>query len=91
MELRALRAQLEAAEAEWREKFEARTIDWSEASNALYVWRHRAKDAEARAESAEAKLLPGELRKVAKRNLRSMIERGSDDRDLMLKCLEELS
>ena len=49
-----LRAQLEAAEAEWREKFEARTIDWSEASNALYVWRHRAKDAEARAEAAEA-------------------------------------
>lgn len=32
-----------------------------------------------------------ELRKVAKRNLRSMIERGSDDRELMLKCLEELS
>ena len=54
MELRALRAQLEAAEAEWREKFEARTIDWSEASNALYVWRHRANDAEARAEAAEA-------------------------------------
>lgn len=49
-----LRAQLEAAEAEWREKFEARTIDWSEASNALYVWRHRANDAEARAEAAEA-------------------------------------
>lgn len=49
-----LRAQLEAAEADWREKFEARTIDWSEASNALYVWRHRAKDAEARAEAAEA-------------------------------------
>ena len=47
-------ARAEAAEAEWREKFEARTIDWSEASNALYVWRHRAKDAEARAEAAEA-------------------------------------
>ena len=34
---------------------------------------------------------PSELRKVAKRNLRSMIERGSDDKALMLKCLEELS
>lgn len=32
-----------------------------------------------------------EIRIVAKRNLRSMIERGSTDRQLMLKCLEELS
>jgi len=32
-----------------------------------------------------------ELRVVAKRNLRSMIDRGSSDRELMLKCLEELS
>lgn len=32
-----------------------------------------------------------ELRIVAKRNLRSLIERGSDDTALMLKCLEELS
>jgi hypothetical protein len=32
-----------------------------------------------------------ELRKVAKRNLRSLIERGSDDKALMLRCLEELS
>lgn len=59
-----LRAQLEAAEAEWREKFEARTIDWSEASNALYVWRHRAKDAEARAEAAEADAARYQLLKV---------------------------
>ena len=59
-----LRAQLEAAEAEWREKFEARTIDWSEASNALYVWRHRAKDAEVRAEAAEADAARYQLLKV---------------------------
>lgn len=32
-----------------------------------------------------------ELRKVAKRNLRSLIERSSSDKELMLKCLEELS
>lgn len=34
---------------------------------------------------------PSELRKVAKRCLRSYIENGSDDKALMLKCLEELS
>jgi hypothetical protein len=32
-----------------------------------------------------------EYRATAKRNLRSMIERGSADKALMIKCLEELS
>ena len=76
-EVDTLRTQLEAAEAH------INRLD------AAFVCAHA--QLEARAEAAEAKLLPGELRKVAKRNLRSMIERGSDDRDLMLKCLEELS
>lgn len=33
----------------------------------------------------------GSLRAIAKRNLASLIRIGSDDKELMLKCLEELS
>jgi len=75
-----LRAQLEAAEAGNHRRDDSQPT-WAELTN---YWKGRA-------EAAEAEVAPTEMRRVAKRNLRSMIERGSDDRDLMLKCLEELS
>jgi hypothetical protein len=66
---------------------------WSEsqqwAADALLA---AAKNIRALAPVQEKALEVSEIRKVAKRNLRSLIQRSSDsEKELMLKCLEELS